>query len=185
MYLILNTDVSPTWGWNSCNPQDPCLKENPGICSDKGELLCTDCSDPYCVTCKDQVWMKDFCQDIIPSNPAQYKIDYVRVYQDADDPTHTIGCDPPGLETSSIIQENWELYTFDPNVNKQGPLKDIPHGGGDCEGTKEKNIFEEACGGLTRGDCVEGRCRCSTNEWTGPFCVTPFVGQYTTGKPLQ
>lgn len=173
MYLILNTDVSPKWGWNGCDPSDPCSLAHPGLCSSDGTLLCTDCRNPDCLVCPDQTeWLSEFCNDISPSNPAEYKIDYIRVYQDTSDSSHTLGCDPPDLPTKDYINENWEKYTFDPFVNKQ-PLSIVHHGGGFCASASD-------CGlplGLVGGLCKDGKCECLSN-WTGPNCQSPCIGEY-------
>jgi hypothetical protein len=38
--------------------------------------------------------------------PAEMKIDYIRVYQDLSDPTHTLGCSPIGYPTDEYIRAN-------------------------------------------------------------------------------
>ena len=131
MYLILNTDVSPRWGWNGCNPNDPCLAVT-GLCSVHGELTCMDCANPDCLRCPDSTaWFADFCEDVHPERPAEFKIDFVRVYQDLTDPTHSLGCNPPEYPTKDIIEQDWEKYTFNSWVKKE-PLKMVQHGGAPC-----------------------------------------------------
>lgn len=173
MYLILNTDISPKWGWNGCDPNDPCSLANPGLCSDEGFLLCTDCRNPDCLACPHATaWLADFCNDISKEKPAEYKVDYIRVYQDVNDSTHTVGCDPPDLPTADFINEHWEKYTFDPFINKQ-PLLTVQHGGGTCQESTDCGLSSGLAGGL----CKEGACECLSN-WTGPNCQSPCVGEF-------
>jgi hypothetical protein len=198
MYLILNTDVSPRWGWNGCNPTDPCMLANPGMCSSEGELLCRDCADPACLRCPETTgWLVDFCNDINPERPAEYKIDYIRVYQDTDDPTHTLGCSPPDFPTKQYIDQNWDKYTFDPYVKKE-PLLTVQHGGGACKSDADcgnllasdvvlsdlhdgdvdwQKYIEEFGGPLRQSYCVASRCSCP-DDWTGPNCHSPCIGEY-------
>ena len=165
MYLILNTDVSPKWGWNGCDPTNPCMAAA-GICSDDHQLTCLDCSDPRCLQCPDQTaWLATFCETVSPDNPASFEIDYIRVYQDAQDPAHTVTCDPPGFPTANFIQDNWKDYTFNSWI-KSAPLEPIVHGGEACTEHSE-------CG---RGWCMHGACECPDGLWTGPRCQSPCVG---------
>lgn len=199
MYLILNTDISPRWGWNGCNPMDICMLENPGMCSFDGQLQCTDCGDRECLKCPHTTgWLQDFCNDIRPDRPAEYLIDYVRVYQDPNDPAHTVGCDPPDFPTKDYIEANKESFIFDPWTTKE-PLVKVRHGGGACRRdddcgnllTSDAVLAEFETGGssswaqfvakfpgpVRESYCVNGRCKCP-DEWTGPFCQSPCIGEY-------
>jgi hypothetical protein len=42
--------------------------------------------------------------------PAEMRVDYVRLYQDPDDPTHTLGCSPPSHPTAGFIATHAERY---------------------------------------------------------------------------
>lgn len=169
MYLIVNTDVSPKWGWNGCNPRDPCMAAA-GICSVDYQLTCLDCADPKCLQCPEQTaWLVTFCDTVSPNNPATFEIDYIRVYQDTQDPAHTLSCDPPEFPTNDFIQENWKDYTFNSWI-KSAPLEPIVHGGGVCSTHVE-------CG---RGWCMNGNCECPDGLWTGPNCHSPCVGDLAT-----
>lgn len=171
MYLILNTDISTRWGWNGCDETDPCSLANPGLCSN-GMLSCTDCRNPDCLVCPHMTaWFEAFCDAISPENPAEYKIDYIRIYQDTSDETHTVGCDPPDLPTRDYINENWKKYTFDPFVNKQ-PLLEVQHGGGKCIDSLDCGLAVSV-----RGLCKEGICECMSG-WTGPNCQAPCIGEF-------
>jgi len=194
MYLILNTDISPRWGWNGCLPQDSCMQANPGMCSAAGELLCQDCADPQCLLCPETTgWLVDFCNEIDPRRPAQYKIDYVRVYQDENDPTHHVTCDPEDYPTKDFIDREWHRYTFDPTTlggTQTAPLLPIQHGGGDCNsnrdcgnlitdlpaGTDIAQYLKDVNGVVREAFCVQGKCQCPDHKWTGPHCMSPCLG---------
>ena len=172
---------------------------HPGLCSPEGELLCRDCADARCLQCPEQTgWLEDFCKDVDPENPAEYKIDYVRVYQDTSDPAHTLGCSPPEYPTKDYIEENWDKYTFDPWIEDR-PLHPVQHGGGSCkvdadcgnllstdgmvdeliEGDNSdwETYVQEFGGPIRQSFCVQGRCQCP-EEWTGPNCLSPCLGEY-------
>lgn len=172
-FAVLNTDISPKWGWNACDRRSPCALANSGFCSAESQLTCTDCGDPECLTiCPEATsWLADFCQEIHPDNPAEFLIDYVRVYQNPNDASHSVTCDPVGLETSEYINENWEKYTFNPFVKKE-PLKVVRRGGGSC-------VEDVDCRGRNQqeGICSSGFCICPA-EWTGPNCLSPCVGAF-------
>lgn len=175
MYLILNMDISPRWGWNGCNPHDPCMKEA-GICNNINQLSCYDCSDPNCLQCpRFTSWLQDFCQDVNPDNAAIYKIDYIRSYQDPQDPSHTVGCDPPDYPTRDYITQNWQAYTF-ATWKDDAPLKIVMHGGGDCSSHSDC-VPKMSSDQLVNSSCVSGKCHCP-NDWTGPQCHSPCVGDY-------
>ena len=159
MYLILNTDVSPRWGWNGCDPNNACMAAT-GMCSPSGELTCLDCSNPDCLRCPDTTaWFADFCQDIHPERPAEYKIDFVRVYQDLQDPTHTLGCDPPEYPTKDLIDENWQAFTFNSWINKE-PLQTVQHGGASC-------LTDADCGKITATEQILANFHSSSNSANG------------------
>ena len=182
MYLILNTDISPRWGWNGCDPTNSCIQQNPDLCTAWSSLTCHDCADPQCLRCPTQTgWLADFCEDVNPQRPAEYLIDYIRVYQDATDPLHTVGCSPQQYPTKSYIEDNWQKYTFNPYKKKE-PLKVVRHGGGDCVSDSDcGNVLalanKVASAPIRRSFCVSGRCQCPT-DWTGPNCLVPCVGEY-------
>ncbi|KAL7561448.1 hypothetical protein ACA910_020271 [Epithemia clementina (nom. ined.)] len=193
MYLILNTDVSPRWGWNGCNPNDPCLAAT-GLCSTAGELTCLDCADPACLVCPDTTgWLQDFCQDVAVDNPAEFLIDYIRVYQDLNDASHTLGCNPPQYPTRDLIEAQKAKYIFNSWI-KDEPLDTIQHGSGvcttddDCGQTalaqgrqaaqQELAVDNTTSSTTTTPRCEQGRCVCPDFLWTGPHCQSPCVGDY-------
>eukprot|EP01038_Epipyxis_sp_PR26KG_P013556 gene13556-18192_t len=88
MYLIINTAISHRWGM-----PEPCNISACSMC-----WRCYDCTNPEC-QCTLPKGMRN-CKNF----PAEMKIDYIRLYQDIDDPTHTIGCSPPNYPTESFIK---------------------------------------------------------------------------------
>jgi hypothetical protein len=151
------------------------MQANPGLCSGEGELLCTDCSNPDCLNCPETTgWLKDFCKDIYRYDPAEHKIDYIRVYQEANDTAHTVGCDPLVLPRKGYIEENWERYTFDPFSKKQ-PLRKVLHSGGTYTKSLERGIDPSTQ--ISNGLCRDVICEC-LSDWTGPNCHSPCTGEY-------
>lgn len=157
------------------------------MCSPEGQLTCLDCGNPECLRCPQSTgWLADLCKDIDPRRPAKYEIDYIRIYQDKTDPSHTLGCDPPEYPTKQYIQDNWEKYTFNSYIKKE-PLLVVQHGGGECSsdfdcgndsGPGSEIDWQESVGGPPRASfCVDGKCECPP-AWTGPFCQSPCVGDY-------
>ena len=202
MYLILNTDISPRWGWNGCDVNDECMQAT-GLCSESGELTCRDCADPRCLQCPSTTaWLTDFCSDIDPNKPAEYLIDYVRVYQDSNDPLHTFGCDPPEYPTKSFIEQHWERYTFNSYKDK-APLVNVQHGGGECVTDSDcgnvlsdvdtaffasdsnfQNFLDNLDAPIRQSFCVHARCQCPI-DWTGPNCLSPCVGEYCSSDSTK
>lgn len=88
LYIIMNTAMSTSWGFPT-----PC----PNGCS----CDCYDCQRPEC-TCG---LGEHFCGML----PAEFLVDYVRVYQDPLNPSHSVGCSPPTLPTTTFI-EVWTRY---------------------------------------------------------------------------
>ncbi len=101
MYLIFNTAISHRWGM-----PEPCDITKCPTC-----WRCYDCLNPEC-QCTLPDGMKN-CKNL----PAEMKIDYVRLYQDKSDPTHSIDCSPPHYPTKDFIiafserYEDWKPYT--------------------------------------------------------------------------
>ena len=142
--IVINTAISNSWGF----PPAP-----PG------------CTEYNCDTTEGQCgFFPGFCSML----PADFLIDYVHVYQDPNEPLHTIGCDPPGFPTARYIKGNEVNYirSIGNHVDKQA-LKPVITGGGKC--TDEKEALE--CGGET-GYCHDGYCKCVVG-WMGPHCLVP------------
>lgn len=49
---------------------------------------------------------------VLPELPATMRVDYIRVYQDTDDPSqgHSLGCDPSGYESTAYIAQHPRAY---------------------------------------------------------------------------
>lgn len=103
----------------------------------------------------------------------EYKINYVRVYQNKNDPTQKVGCSTPERPTRQWIEGHKDLYM---QKTDDQPLKSIQRGGGACIiGAKHTN---STCGGAKRGTCKPSKkgqavCQCNGN-WTGPNCLVPI-----------
>ena len=82
-YVLFNIAVSKTWGFQ---PQPL-----PSSCD--GE--CNDCRDPACACAVP----KGLCDML----PARMTVDFVRVYQNANDTRYTLGCSPPTRPTKQWI----------------------------------------------------------------------------------
>lgn len=89
-YLILNTAVSHVWGF-----PEPCDGVDKLTCSACWE--CYDCTNPDC-QCSLPDAMRG-CNNL----PAVMKVDFVRLYQDVDDPLHSVGCSTPSHPTAQFI----------------------------------------------------------------------------------
>ena len=100
MYLILNTAISHRWGM-----PEPCDIEHCPMC-----WRCYDCANPDC-QCTLPQGMRG-CKNL----PAEMEVDFIRLYQDADDASHTVGCSPDRYPTLRFIHdhpvryEDWHAY---------------------------------------------------------------------------
>lgn len=118
---------------------------------------------------------KGFCE-MLDEMDVEYKVNYVRVYQDKNDPTQKVGCSTPERPTRQWIKGHEDLYK---QANDVQPLKKIQNGGGVCgSNTNEGDISAKSCGGEKRGTCKisrreQGICQCNGN-WTGPNCLVPL-----------
>lgn len=83
----------------------------------------------------------------------------MRVYQDGNDTSQTVGCDTAEYPTKTWIEAYQHRYK---NRDDQHPLKPIVQGGRHCKA-------DSHCG---EGTCSNGRCRCSKG-WVGPRCLVP------------
>lgn len=100
LYLILNTALSNNWGF-----PEPCDKEHCDAC-----YHCYDCHNPDCqCSLPEGLWN---CKVL----PTHMTIDYIRLYQDKSDPSHTIGCSPDKYPTATYIKNNPHLFqNWSPN----------------------------------------------------------------------
>ena len=147
MSLLMNLAVSKDWSF----PDAWFLN-----CKHK----CWSCFDPKC-RC---ALPKGFCESL----PMHFLIDYVRVYQAAHNPRHTLGCSPPSRPTADFIEAHKERYM---THGQTEPLLPVIKGGVSC-------VANDDCG---HGTCVVARdgipaeggnmiCRCQ-NGWAGPTCL--------------
>ena len=136
MYLLLNTAMSKTWGF----PQ-PCPE---GCACD-----CYDCRDEKC-SC---ALPTNMCDNF----PAEFEIDWVRLYQKVNDSSQTIGCSTTDYPTSRYIKGHKKLFMGEHDTE---PLQPQIVGGALCEAHID-------CG---KGKCITGICECEKN-WVGPNCL--------------
>jgi hypothetical protein len=61
--------------------------------------------------------------DVIPGFPFEMAVDWVRIYQDPDDPKSDIGCSPDDMPTAEYINRHMEAYT-NPNLTVWGGSRD-------------------------------------------------------------
>jgi hypothetical protein len=149
-YIIMNTAISKQWGFPlECPASCPCK-----------EYDCN--SDIWEETCG---FSSGFC-DMIAEKP-QYKIDWVRVYQDPDDSKQKVGCSTPERPSRQYIEAHDTLYK---TTKDDHPLQPIQIGRGQCD-PKAVGVKPESCGGNERGICSHGKvCECQPG-WTGPHCL--------------
>lgn len=157
MYMLLNTAISSQWGFpEKCPSNCPCKTYN--------------CHGSFTETCG---FSGGFCE--MMNRPAEYKINYVRVYQDKADPKQKVGCSTKERPTKTFIEAHEEKYMQE---GDEHPLKEIKNGGGKCSMTAPTDeILPQSCGGKTHGKCsFETKkldsCVCNAN-WTGPHCLNP------------
>lgn len=147
-YIILNTAISKQWGFpNECPANCPCKTYD---CNSK----------------RWQDWCgfsMGFCR-MMQTSPPEYKIDWVRAYQDPNDPKQKVGCSTPERPTRKFIVAHEKVYKTETDAH---PLKGVPNGLGSCD----PHAVGVACGGRGRGRCTQGRvCECEPG-WTGPHCL--------------
>lgn len=167
-YLILNTAMSSTWGFPEGSPSG---------CPAGCDCACYDCLDKTgkC-TCG---FASGFCDML----PGQFLVDFVRVYQNAEDPHEKVGCSTPERPTSTWIQGHLADYMGD---DDETPLQPLQVGGGACAsdadcGTRQPSHAESSlrpnrgtCQSPTRGSGGSSsgsarQCACAAG-WVGPKC---------------
>jgi hypothetical protein len=199
MYLILNVDMSPNWGWPEWH------RCGLGECE-----CCMDCTNPKCTTCmvhtnfttprndvipggKEKLinafaWFADMCKKIpsLDDHPhmgvdtglldLSYQIEYVRVYQPEE--AIDVGCDPAGFPTAEWIDDHEQ--DFRPH-GMEKPIKSVVPGGGacsedrDCAGAVTPGVRSPrgSCANRVHGD--PGTCVCA-DGWVGPHCMSQSAG---------
>lgn len=154
-YIIMNTAVSSQWGFpNTCPTNCPCKKYN---CNSNNYEQRCGFSEGFC----DMMTKED-------ASP-QYKIDWVRVYQDPTKEEQKVGCSTPERPSRRYIEAHENLYMME---NDEHPLKPIPAGDGECDPTAPTaNSNTQSCGGEERGRCNKNKvCECKAG-WIGPHCL--------------
>ena len=128
---------------------------------------------------------------MLESEAPQMKVNWVRVYQDPNDPVQKVGCSTPERPTRKYIEAHAKLYKQESDVSSKQhegnisaaadwltrriasqltPLKGIQIGRGSCN-LAARGEIAAACGGVTRGYCTKGGvCECLP-DWTGPNCM--------------
>jgi len=153
MSIIMNTAISKEWGFPSTCPAN-CECENYNCNSNKFQETC---GFPH-----------GFCKMMNNESAVpEYKINYVRVYQNRNDPKQKVGCSTPERPTKQYIEGHEDLYK---TVDDRKPLRKIVVGRGAC--SPEASIPSKSCGGPTRGVCSSSHtCRC-IEGWVGPHCLS-------------
>lgn len=125
------------------------------------------CSPLYLLSTTLSCRFADFCAEL----PADYLIDYVRVYQHEDN--RSVGCDTPAHPTREWIQFHSEKYASDGVAD---PLAAVEPGGGRC--MVDANCAPHGkCGALGQCECIIDDSGNSTGaNWTGPYCRSQAAG---------
>jgi hypothetical protein len=152
-YILLNTAVSKQWGFpKDCPSNCPCKNYD---CNSKQWQDICGFSEGFCDMMTKQM------------QPPQYKVNWVRVYQDPDAPEQKIGCSTPERPTRRWIEAHSHLYKEEGDMH---PLKGVQKGMGACA-QQASGMVPEACGGAGRGRCSKSSvCECN-DGWTGPHCL--------------
>lgn len=136
-YIILNTAISTTWGFpptpKDCNMFD--CKRDEGLCG----------------------FSEGFCEMM----PSKFLINNVRVYQNKNDPSMTIGCNPQEYPTKTFIKAHEYRYM---KLTDKISLQNLVTGGESC-------VADGHCG---TGLCVEKKCSCKKG-WMGPRCLVYYT----------
>lgn len=136
----MNTAVASSWGF-------------PVPCPDECDCSCFECGNPDC----DCALPTGYCDNF----PANFEIDYVRVYQAVNETKHTLGCSTKERPTSLFIEGHPKRYMEE---GDKAPLQPLRIGGGKCED-------DSNCGGSERGSCVRHFCTCSEG-FAGSRCLS-------------
>lgn len=158
--FIFNTAVSTQWGFNAdCSGSCPCKLFN--CRSPKKEETCG--------------FSQGFCA-MLEDSPPEFKVNWIRVYQNPDDEKQKVGCSTPERPTKRFIEGHVDKYK---QKIDERPLKDVQHGRGICnvnQNSRKDAVSQngsDGCGGIKRGFCTSKNiCKCN-DGWTGPHCLVP------------
>ncbi|KAL3666318.1 hypothetical protein V7S43_008570 [Phytophthora oleae] len=151
LYIIFNVAMSSKWGAQPPNPKNPC----------RGDGL-----DPV-------------ANAICDSFPMYLNIDYVRVYQDlSSSSTMSVGCDPSTHPTRQWILDHLPEYEDDENKLVEVRGKAFCRTDEDCTVQTSHKRRRNPTGSVSNsvvmtGRCINQRCECSSDTWTGPRCILP------------
>jgi hypothetical protein len=122
------------------------------------------------------------------------KIDYIRVYQDLSPGSiMSVGCDPPTHPTSQWILDHLSEYEDDENKLVEVRGKAFCRSDADCtvqtRHPRRPNISSSHTNSKTpavlTGRCLNQRCQCLSDTWTGPRCIVPTrASAVSFGPPL-
>eukprot|EP00644_Phytophthora_capsici_P003432 jgi/Phyca11/116507/e_gw1.31.92.1 len=110
---------------------------------------------------------------ICDSFPMYLKIDYIRLYQDTSEGTDmAVGCDPSSHPTKQWIEDNIDDY-----MDTDNPYTAVS-GMAFCKTDDDCSI--DSTTSVSTGTCSsDGRCKCSSDSWTGPRCTEPASANST------
>jgi len=140
MYLLMNTAVASSWGF-------------PAPCPEGCKCSCYECGNSDCACALPTGYCENF--------PANFDVEYVRVYQATGDEKHTQGCSPKDRPTKLFIEGHEKRYM---DMGDTASLQPVTDGGAAC-------VLDHDCGGISNGKCSSrGFCVCRKNL-TGPTCL--------------
>uniref|UniRef100_A0A7S4JAL0 GH16 domain-containing protein n=1 Tax=Odontella aurita TaxID=265563 RepID=A0A7S4JAL0_9STRA len=123
-YILMNTAVSSQWGFpGECPSGCPCKKYD----------------------CRSRNWKEKcgfpegFC-DMLKNESSKYRVNYVRVYQDPNDPKQKVGCSTPERPTRRYIEAHEDRYK---QAGDDVPLRGIRNGGGKCDGSSSASESDD------------------------------------------
>ncbi|KAE9315807.1 hypothetical protein PF008_g19163 [Phytophthora fragariae] len=146
LYLIFNVAMSSKWGAQPPNPKNPCRGDG---------------TDPV-------------ANRICDSFPMYLKIDYVRVYQDlSPDSIMSVGCDPKTHPTRQWILDHLDEYEDEENKLVEVRGRAFCRTDEDCTVQTKHRRRDSRSTVIFTGRCMNQRCECSGDTWTGPRCIVP------------
>ena len=137
MYIIMNTAISSQWGKSSRYMHSICARSTPAHL--RMQLLLNESGFPGkcpancpCKTydCKSDEWQSHcgfsdgFC-DMVKNttNKPEYRINWVRVYQDPNDEQQKVGCSTPERPTRKYIEAHESNYKQQGDVSEMSSLR--------------------------------------------------------------